>query len=139
MGYFITSYEIDVKISVSKADAALIEMKRINGPEFDQYKCGGDGQRVKWYSWMPESFDEFKTIDEFLECVGFEGTKRDSDFVTLGHYDKKTGSEDVFMHFLAPFIEAGSFINWRGEDGGMWRWEFDGTTVERKTAQTLWV
>jgi len=142
MGYFVSTSEIDVKIPLAKADAALIEMKRINGPEFDRLKRGGSwgpsGKSSVWHSWMPESFDEFTSIVEFLECVGFSGTKIVDDFIVFGNYDNKTGNEDVFLHFLAPFIVAGSYINWRGEDGEMWRQEFDGNAVKTLEAEIHW-
>ena len=139
MGYYVTTTDMSVRIPVEKANAALEEMKRINKPEFDHLKRGGSfgggyKKATLWYSWMPESFEHFESIEEFLKEVGFESTKRDGDFIVLGSYDNKTGSEAVFLTYLAPFITKNSFINWSGEDGAMWQHFFDGKQMITRAA-----
>ena len=141
MGYFIEITEAKCSIPLSKADAALTEMKRLNEPEFNSQKNGGsygpNGKSKFWYSWMPESFDDFNTLDKFLEALGFD-LKLDGASIHVVGYNNKIGQELLFMKALAPFVDVGSFINWQGEDGELWRWEFDGESVVERSAEIHW-
>ena len=143
MGYYVTTTEVDFVIEKDKCDAALAEMKRINGSEFDHLKHGGswgpDGVNEKWYSWMPTSFDEILSIAHFFEMIGFEGNGEDLEGnFALGFYDDKTGDEGVFFEYLAPFVRSGSYIEWRGEDGEKWRWLFEDGKVISQEAKIVW-
>ena len=139
MGYYVTTTEVDFVIEKDKCDAALAEMKRINGSEFDHRKHGGSSQE-KWYSWMPASFDEISSIAHFFEMIGFEGNGEDSEGnFALGFYDNKTGDEDVFFEYLAPFVRSGSYVEWRGEEGEQWRWLFEDGKVTSQEAKIVWV
>jgi len=142
MGYYVNITSAECVIPADKQGAALIEMKRINGPAFDHLKRGGSwsngGQTAKWYSWMPESFDEFETIEQFLNHVGFDTTIDAEGDLHIDDYDDKTGSEDMFLTYLAPYIVAGGYIDWRGEDGSIWRNEFDGAVIATKSATITW-
>lgn len=52
--------------------------------------------------------------------------------------EKMSYCEDEMFKKIAPFVENGSFIEMRGEDGSMWRWVFkDGKCREIK-AKTIW-
>lgn len=131
MGYYINTDEVQVTIKADQLDAALAEMKRINGPEFDHLKNGGSygpgGKTSSWYSWMPESFEDYTNLLDFLTDACFEGSVIDDNGdLVLGFYDNKHGNQDVFLEYLAPFIDAGSYVVWTGEDHEMWRNEFDG-------------
>lgn len=39
---------------------------------------------------------------------------------------EKLGEENLLFNLLAPYVEAGSFIEVVGEDSKVWRWRFDG-------------
>lgn len=87
---------------------------------------------------MPEDFSGYTSLVTFLEDVGFQDTWVVNDHIELGCYDDKTGQEDVFLRFLAPFITAGSYIDWRGEEGEIFRWEFDGEKMAELDGKVVW-
>jgi hypothetical protein len=48
-------------------------------------------------------------------------------------------SDDIeLFNILAPFVEAGSFIEMNGEEGETWRWLFDGTSCQEKHPKVEW-
>ena len=52
------------------------------------------------------------------------------------------GSQDLLkedvLYWLAPFVEAGSYIEMAGEDHAQWRWVFDGKAVKTVHAKINW-
>lgn len=51
------------------------------------------------------------------------------DFTSITFTGEKSGDEDVLFPAIAKYVTAGSYIEFRGEDGAHWRWVFDGTTA----------
>jgi len=39
---------------------------------------------------------------------------------------EKSGDDLALFNAIAPFVKAGSFIEMSGEDGAIWRFQFDG-------------
>ena len=52
-------------------------------------------------------------------------------------YPSALGEEDVLFH-LAPFVEAGSYIEMADEQSRRWRWLFDGKSVAFKFTKVSW-
>lgn len=130
MGYYVNIESVEWFLPVVHEAAALQALKDLNDPRNDDLKRGGSfsggKQTAAWFSWMPEDYDKTVTsVSEVLELLGF-----DVDTVPEGtyirRYDSKTGQEDLFLNAIAEFVEPGSFIEWRGEDGAFWRNDFDG-------------
>lgn len=44
--------------------------------------------------------------------------------------DRMSDDIPIFLKEIAPFVKAGSYIEMEGEDGGIWRWVFDGKTMK---------
>jgi hypothetical protein len=55
------------------------------------------------------------------------------------HYDNKTGCQDVFLEALAPYVEAGSYIEWQGEEGEQYRFDFNGTSMTQRSGVVAWM
>ena len=62
---------------------------------------------LEWWCWKPQ-FDDDKNI----EALYFEGNK--------------SGDELELFKAIAPSVKAGSFIEMSGEEGAIWRFQFDG-------------
>ena len=139
MGYYVNISASNIKIKAENKQAAYDAVCAINDPKYNHLKNGGshgpDG-RTYWYSWMPENYPEqTETLEDVLELLGFElGYDMDGSIIELG-YDNKTGNEDVFFLAMAPYVEAGSYIMWRGEDGATWAWEFLHDTMYLRSVQ----
>jgi len=54
------------------------------------------------------------------------------DFNGVGRID------DEALKDMAPFVEAGSYLEMTGEDGAIWRYVFDGQKMEEKWPKIVW-
>lgn len=129
MGYNVNMRGSHFIIPADKLDAACQALKGLN--KRDELKSGGSysgGKQVsRNFSWMPEHYDEtMHTAAEILEALGFEVSWADGADLELMGYDSKSGDEGHFLAALAPFVPAGSYVNWEGEDGEYWQDYFDG-------------
>lgn len=61
------------------------------------------------------------------------------DLVGLDFAGETLGETEDLLRALAPFVEPGSHLDMRGEDGTLWRWSFDGRTVEEQSAVVTFV
>jgi hypothetical protein len=61
-----------------------------------------------------------------LSALGFEFEGGGGVPIRIYGYDNKSGQERLFFQAMAPYIEPDSFMEWEGEDGYRYRWEFKG-------------
>lgn len=124
MGYYITL--ADAGFAVPETDEVLTVLKDANWKYHDWKRGGtysGGVQTSRWFSWMPADYDKTVTsVKDVFELLGFDTDAHDG-LVRLMAYDSKIGQEELFLAIVAPFVEEGSFLEWRGEDGSMWRHE----------------
>jgi len=126
MGYYVTLHDADFTIPDTPAVlAALIALN-----ERDDLKSGGvvggDGKEERWFAWMNESWTHHESVNQIFQQLGFDTyhyKDGDEEFsnVRLLTYDCKIGDEHLFLAAVAPFVRPGSFVEWHGEDGAMWR------------------
>lgn len=129
MGYYITLTECNWIIPTENLDAAYEAMCALN--ERDDLKTGGSwegGKMVeKWFSWMDTNYPETcPDAAAILQQLGFDVEMDDNLGLYIEYYDSKHGAQDHFLAAIAPFSREGSYINWRGEDGALWRDEVVG-------------
>lgn len=48
------------------------------------------------------------------------------------------GDDALLWQALAPCLDAGGSISWRGEDDDLWRFEFTGAGMKTMTGQITW-
>ena len=87
------------------------------------------------FSWVP---DDLQSINDFSEMMGswmwdieLDG---EGNVIEIQFEGESLGDEDALFGAIATFVKAGSYIDMAGEDGERWRWAFDGTKCENKTA-----
>jgi len=155
MGYYVSITNQNFFVPKENFDAAYKAMCALN--DRDDLKSGGswggngitsDSPRpegmtyhpAKWFSWMPANYPAVcKDFLSILKEMGFEYDLDDSGNLGLVHYDNKTGAEGHFFEAIAPFVQDGSFIEWRGEDGSEYRWLFtNGTCSEQTVVTKVW-
>jgi len=132
--------------------AHVVVHRQDDGPAipmaFDELKTGGDGTNV-WFAWMDANYPEQALHDWeqlrfphplvfVLQQLGFDWELGTDECLCLTHYDSKSGAEDLFLEAVAPFVQAGSYLEWRGEDGSMWLQEFDGKSMSTKEGKTVY-
>ena len=142
MGYYITLKESDIFISKDDFEYCYEAMCKLN--ERDDLKIGGswgDGEaKSKWFSWMDANYPETcKDMHDILFSLGFENHRYDKDGNLVGFiYDNKTGQQDLFLDSIAPYVKAGSYLNWMGEDGSLWQHSFNGKEMTMKSGVITW-
>lgn len=82
----------------------------------------------EWYG-INESVlkDDNIDVDELFESLGW-GLDYDNEGNVDGMYTdpSKHYYELEIFNIIAPYVEAGSYLQMQGEDGDIWRWYFDG-------------
>lgn len=141
MGYYVVLEDSDWRIPES--EEVLNVLKDLN--KLDHLKTGGSWeggkQTRRWFAWMPENYDEtVKSVAEVFNLLGFETDTEsyDGEYVGLTYYNSKTGSEDIFIEAVAPFVADGSYLSWRGEEGERWRHEVRNGKLVTLSATTVW-
>ena len=116
MGYHIELRESSFIIEKDNFDAALAAVKAIPAGH---------------YSWVADSFREAETLKASLDEWRYEAyfDKPSGDIVDLFFTGEKSGDEEVLFKALAPYVKAGSYLLFYGEDGAIWRWFFTGKRV----------
>lgn len=146
MGYNISTDDVNLRIPAEHLDAAYTAMCELN--QHNELKSGGRYPRVEdidgphysvWFSRMHWNYDEIcKTAADILHELGFELEVEEDGSIVFLYYNSKMGSENHFLNAIAPYVNDGGYIEWRGEDGAMWRHFFkDGKMVEQ-TAVITW-
>ena len=126
MGYYADITDCD--FDIPENDQVLQVLKDLNH-KYDSEKRGGayaDGElKQRWFSWMDADYDQRVTsVREVFELLGFDcDYNQDKGMVIIDGYDGKIGQEDLFLAAVAPFVDNGSYMEWRGEDGELWRYE----------------
>lgn len=142
MGYYVETVGCNFRLPKDKFEIAYEAMCDLN--DHDELKMGGKypadedwKERYnpnKWFSWMPYNYPETTNgLIDIIELLGFENLKynHNGDLVYLSYYNK-TGSEALFFGSIAKFVDEGSTIDWRGEDGEYWRWYFSNGSIDFK-------
>lgn len=131
MGYCIYQTDSQFEIKAENKAGALEAAKELMGHANERGGGGTsyiNGQAERHFSWVStDTCLNADSIDDILQEFGYdtyaddEGTIHDVYFAA-----DKIGDEFQLFEAIAPFVEAGSFIAMRGEDGALWRWYFDG-------------
>lgn len=132
MGYYVHTTAVSFRIKKENLDAAFKAACELNWR--NDLKRGGrygagrpdplpEGPN-EWvcFSWVDWNYHKTcKDLAEVMSQFRF-GVEFDSrgDIVDLS-FDSKTGNEDELLEAIAPFVEPGSYIEWRGEEDDIWR------------------
>lgn len=125
MGYYVNTEDINVIVPKDLLEPAYKAVLALN--DRDDLKRGGSfgAERKYWFSWMPEDLTTLSDLKEVFTQLGFEDSDyNDKGDLVLGHYNNKTGQEDIFLYVIAPFVQENSYVIWKGEDDTYWKHEF---------------
>jgi hypothetical protein len=155
MGYYVQITDCSVFLPKELCDDAYKALCDLN--QHDEPKTGGSYGGIdtlnasdprpegmtyhpaRWFSWMDADYpSKCKTLEEVLQEVGFDPYfDADGNLESL-LYDSKTGCEEIFLTALAPFMRGGSYINWRGEEGELYRYEFQEGQMRQLTGNVTY-
>lgn len=144
MGYCIEQRDCDFRIKAENVDKARDAIRALAG----RVSEGGGGTYKggevveKYFSWVrTEDFANAATLDEALNAWRWEieyNGDGSGDVAWIMFHGEKYGDEEKLLSAIAPYVEAGCFIEMQGEDGALWRWTFDGSAMVERTATITW-
>lgn len=146
MGYYIELIDSQFFIAAEDKAAALEALCKMWDPGRESGMSGGSygqGVDIKWYSWMNNSADDWRnrtiaSLEDGLAEWGYPvETDEDGNIIDIYFDGGKIGDEDQMFAALAPFVRAGSFLDYRGEEGALWRWAFNGTTFGERHGKVV--
>ena len=134
MGYYMTQRNSVFHISAEQQDAALAAIQALAGTETIHDSSG------QHFSWVADDFAQRTTLKDILDDWRWEPIYDEAtgDIVDMTFAGEKLGDDFVILRAIAPFVDAGSFLEMEGEDRTIWRWVFDGQTVTEEYTQIVW-
>jgi hypothetical protein len=145
MGYHVDLIESDFEILKSNNENSEI-VEKIKKHLLDSVEtCGGGGTVLpggsieRWYSWVNnDEIRDSKTIADLLIAFRYEPDfDAYGNIVDLTFFGEKLGDENFFFSTISPYVEKGSSLSYRGEDGCLWLWEFNGESIIEKTGRVV--
>ena len=149
MGYFIHTNAMHFVIKKDNLEDSYKALCQLNAkdelktgrrgganlPEKPQDSTSVSNNPNKWFAWIDWNYDETcKSAEEIFSDLGFYTEITDEGDLFIGMFSNKCGDENVFLQAVAPFVEDGSYIEWQGEDGSMWKNTFNNGKMETQHA-----
>ena len=84
-----------------------------------------------------ETMSKVETLEESLVAWGWQLMDSGDGTSWLECLGDALCDDRLLFDAIAPFVEAGSFIEMSGEDGTLWRWSFDGKRCEEQLGHVV--
>lgn len=128
MGYCIDQLGSQFHIKCEAAPYAHAAIRNLHGKGRETI-TDSSGRHYRWVD--GKTVLAAQTLKEAMKAwrYGLTMDDRTGDYTSITFTGEKSGDEDVLFPAIAPYVTAGSYIEFRGEDGAQWRWVFDGTTA----------
>lgn len=132
MGYCIEMTESKFTIKKGNFENALKSLKAIFVPE--NMKCCDyiGGKKYPHFSWVNTKtvLDSINIVEALEEIRYAPQLNQNGDICNVEFIGEKYGDEEIFFKALAPYIETGSYLCFKGEDGDRWKWVFNDGSVQ---------
>lgn len=133
MGYYIKLKAQKFSIKKENFDAALKAIQSLaNNKETITDSSG------RHFSWVRQGFEELDTLPAILDEWRYIAKIDTEGIYRLEFTGEKYGDDDLLFKTLAPYVEAGSYLEWLGEDGDKWRFTFDGKVMKQTRPKIVW-
>lgn len=127
MGYYIKQRDVEFTIKAENKEKALKAIKKLTNT-----KSGNDS-----FAWVNmKKARETDNLNEALiawRWIAYEDNNGNID--CLAFDGEKWGSCSLMFSAIAPYVKKGSYIEMSGEEGEIWRWQFDGKKMIEKFAE----
>jgi len=136
MGYHAAVRDIDIKLKLDDLEEVMRLLKERHENRSGNYEDYGPFGTRNAEDPVPAD-----TFPDALGEIGWYGERDDA----LGEYrvyrdgTKYRETEEVFWGAVAPVVVPGSFVEFVGEDGALWKWEFRGGAVRTFEGHIAWV
>lgn len=126
MGYYITQQDQDFCIKKKNRSAALAAIKTLSDR--------------RSYSWVHRNdVRKSSTFEMAMHAWRWEvHLNKQGDATSIYFEGQKHGDDAILFAAIAPYVESGSYIEMRGEDGEMWRWVFEDKLFAEREAAIDW-
>ncbi len=84
-----------------------------------------------------EKMYQSKTLEEAIVAWGWQLDDMGDGEYGIECLGNSLRDDRQLFDAIAPFVEAGSFIEMSGEDGTLWRWYFDGKQCEEQLGHVV--
>jgi hypothetical protein len=142
MGYCIKQRGCQFTIKCDKKREALEAAKNLTDVASTEGRGAGrvNGQVYHCFAWMHGvDLQAALSLEEMLTWWRWQPSiSANGDITKVQFNGEKAGDDEYLWKAIAPFVEPDSFIEMQGEDGAMWRWKFDGESVQRVNATVRW-
>ena len=142
MGYYIDVIEQKIVIKKENFSSILETIKNLtkNEDNMSGGSWGGGASIQRWFSWVStDAVIQARTVAEALSAWRWEPhMNKDGDITYLYFRGEKLGDDAVLFKAIAPFVDKDSYVAFRGEDGLMWRYIFDGEKMAEQQARIVW-
>ncbi len=135
MGYCMWQSDTEFRVPADKVHAAYEAVKNLAGKESIKDSSGSH------FRWVDSDFTKAKTFEEIMHEWRWEVETDDEgalDIISINFCGEKLGDDKVLFDAIAPFVDNGSYIEMHGEEGGMWRWVFDGKSCKEINPNISW-
>lgn len=122
MGYYMHQMSESFMIRKEKQDAAMLAIKSLSGKETIKNSGG------RHFSWVDQDFaTKYDNLNDMMKAWRWMPEfDEDGNIIRLEFTGEKYGDDDILFEAIAPYVEAGSFIEMLGEEGERWKWKFNG-------------
>lgn len=130
MGYCMSQVDAKFHIKRENFTNARKAIQSLHGKERISDSIG------KHFSWIDKDFYKINNFAKIMEEWRWEVHIHDdeSGVDDIEFTGEKLGDDKILFDAIAPFVEAGSYIVMRGEEGEFWKWTFDGKTCKEVQA-----
>lgn len=127
MGYNVSTMDVCFTIPAENVDQAYAEMCRAN-----------DHFTERFPSFNIFDQEQCSNAIEAFRNIGFDAdTDITGDIIVYG-FDGKSKNEEKIFEAIAPYVEPNSYIEWRGENGEMWRNVFENGRMITQNGEIVW-
>lgn len=145
MGYYVNIRDCRVLIprtSFHEACKHLLDIRFLEDEGRMSGSTNADGVRKKWFAWvdMDALGDSIRRGDlpGVFEAFGFQCYYDEVQNIIELSFDRKCGDERTLLGNLAKFFSDGDFIDWSGEEGEVWRYQFEGGQMKEMVGVFTW-
>ena len=117
MGYCVSMRDASFKIKRKNYAVCLQAIK-----DMDVNEGNGSGG----FSWVGgEEVVQAKILKDAFEAWRWSIEENKTGIVSICFEGEKLGDDAQLFRAIAPYVESGSFIEMSGEDGELWRYQFN--------------
>lgn len=121
MGYYISQRDCDFVIKAENMPEACETLQKLRDDKMQ---------------WPPYSISEFV---KNMRWWGYDTDfNEDGDCIDIFKEQGKFVCDDEMFSSIAPYVEHGSFIEFEGEDGYLWRYVFTHGEMHEVSAKIVW-